>query len=162
MKSLSFPLVLAVAGFAAPALADDDQVARGAYLVSIMDCTGCHTGRMADGAPDPNQYLTGATIGFEMPDLGIFWPPNLTSDPTGIGDWSDEEVATAIRTGERPDGRILAPIMPWMSYASLTDDDVAALVAYLRTLPPTENEVPAPVASGAEAVLPYFAFAVPQ
>ncbi|MCB9958492.1 MAG: cytochrome c [Rhodospirillaceae bacterium] len=162
MKSLSLPLVLALSSFAVPALADDDLVARGAYLASIMDCTGCHTGRTADGMPDPDQFLTGATVGFEMPGLGIFWPPNLTSDATGLGDWSDAEVATAIRTGERPDGRILAPIMPWMSYASLSDDDVAALVAYLRTLPPTPNDVPGPIASGNEAVLPYFAFVVPE
>src|SRR5690606_12073504 len=123
---------------------------------SIMDCEGCHSGRTPEGAIDPDQHLTGGTIGFELPGLGIFWPPNLTRSAEGLGDWTDEQVAAAIRTGARPDGRMLAPIMPWPSYAALTDEDVAALVAYLRTLPPSPHAVPEPMAEGGQGPLPFF------
>lgn len=134
---------------------------RGAYLAAIMDCGGCHSGRTADGAPDPAQQLTGGTLGFELPGLGIFWPPNLTPDPQGIGAWSDEEVVAAIRTGMRPDGRQLAPIMPWESYAALTDADAADLVAYLRSLPVSANRMSAPLPPGAPAPAPFMRFMPP-
>jgi cytochrome c553 len=128
---------------------------RGAYLASIMDCEGCHSGRGPDGAIDPAQHLTGGTLGFELPGLGTFWPPNLTPNPEGLGGWTDEEVAAAIRTGVRPDGRQLAPIMPWQSYAALTDADAADLVAYLRSLPVSANRMPAPLAPGEPAPAPF-------
>lgn len=145
---------LGAVGLAGGALAAD--AGHGEYLANIMDCAGCHSGRTPEGAIAPDQHLTGGTIGFELPGLGVFWPPNLTPSPQGLGDWSDEEVAAAIRHGERPDGRMLAPIMPWESYSALTDDDVADLVAYLRTLPPSENDLPDPMPAGAEAPLPFF------
>ena len=149
--------VLAVAG---PALADGD-VERGAYLATIMDCQGCHSGRTPNGAIAPDQHLTGGTLGFELPGLGIFWPPNLTPSPEGLGDWSDEEIATAIRSGVRPDGRVLAPIMPWESYAALTDSDMADLIAYLRSLPPSANNVPDPAAAGGTGPAPFFRIVPP-
>lgn len=145
-----------------PAAADQASVARGAYLAAIMDCAGCHSGRTPEGAPDPAQHLTGGPIGFEMPGLGVFWAPNLTSDPTGLGRWSDAEIVAAIRTGIRPDGRMLAPIMPALSYAALTDADAADLVAYLRSLPPAASLVPAPVGTAAEARAPYFTVFAPN
>ena len=134
---------------------------RGAYLAAIMDCAGCHSGRTPEGAIAPDQHLTGGTLGFELPGLGIFWPPNLTPSPEGLGDWTDAEIAAAIRTGVRPDGRMLAPIMPWESYAALTDEDVADLVAYLRTLPASSNRMPEPVPSGFPAPAPYFRIVPP-
>ena len=64
-----------------------------------------------------------------------------------------DEIATAIRTGARPDGRILAPIMPWRSYAALTTSDVQAIVEYLRSLPPVTNKVPGPFGLDAKATV---------
>lgn len=145
---------LGMVAAASGALAGDAD--RGAYLAAIMDCTGCHSGRTAGGAIDAAQHLTGGTLGFELPGLGIFWPPNLTPSPEALGAWSDEDVAAAIRTGMRPDGRMLAPIMPWESYAALTDADMADLVAYLRSLPPSANRMPAPLPAGGAAPAPFF------
>jgi mono/diheme cytochrome c family protein len=62
------------------------QEDRGAYLVRIMDCSGCHTPGALKGQADESRYLGGADAGFEIPGLGIFYPPNLTPDPeTGLG-----------------------------------------------------------------------------
>ncbi len=136
--------------------ADPALVERGAYLAQIMDCDGCHTPGVMSGQPDFSRRLAGGTVGFRVGDLGVFWPPNLTSDPaTGLGAWSAEEITAALRTGLRPDGRELAPIMPWRSYSALTEQDMAALVAYLQSLPAVEHQVPEPHAVGAAAPLPY-------
>jgi cytochrome c553 len=152
LKTMTTLGAIALAG---SALAGGDAE-RGAYLAAIMDCQGCHSGRTPEGALDPAQHLTGGTVGFELPGVGIFWPPNLTPAPDGLGSWSDEEVAAAIRTGMRPDGRQLAPIMPWESYGALTDADVADLVAYLRTLPPSANRGPAPMQIGGTVPAPFY------
>src|SRR5215207_8678653 len=102
----------------------------------IMDCTGCHTPGTFLGKPDMQRPLAGSEVGFGTPGLGIFYPPNLTPDPeTGLGQWTEADIVKAVRTGERPDGRELAPMMPWRSYAALTDDDALALAAYLKSLP---------------------------
>ena len=141
--------------------AAEDPVARGEYLARIMDCGGCHTPRGPDGAPDATRSLAGGTIGFEIPGLGVFWPPNLTNHATGLADWTDEEIAAAIRHGQRPDGRVLAPIMPWESYSVINDDDLGALIAYLRSLDGDDNPVPAPIGPGQAATAPYFKFQTP-
>ncbi|HEX2138952.1 MAG TPA: cytochrome c [Woeseiaceae bacterium] len=134
---------------------DSDAVARGKYLVTIMDCIGCHTDGYLVGKPDPDRYLAGSSIGFGGPD-GIVYPSNLTSHrENGIGAWSDEEIIAAIRAGQRPDGRTLAPVMPWPNYASLTDGDARAIVAYLRTVPANDYRPPRPVAAGQKAPSPY-------
>jgi hypothetical protein len=71
--------------------------------------------------------------------------PNLTPDKaTGLGNWTDAQIVAAIRTGKRPDGRELAPIMPYHAFAALTDPDVQAIVAFLRTIKPVSNKVPGP------------------
>lgn len=140
---------------------DADLVARGAYLGRIMDCAGCHMPRDTDGHPDFEAGLSGGTVGFELPGLGTFWPSNLTPHSTGLGNWSDAEIRTAITTGVRPDGRILAPVMPWPGYAGLEEPDLTALVAWLRSMPPVENVVPAPVAPGAQATAPFFRVTLP-
>src|SRR5262249_61075753 len=75
----------------------------------------------------------------------VLAPPTPTPDnDRGLGTWRKDEIVPAIRTGVRPDGRILAPIMPWRGYASLTDSDAAAIAEYLRSLPPVTNKVPGP------------------
>ena len=136
-------------------------VARGNYLVSIMDCTGCHTAGALRGAPDPQRFLAGSDIGFGTPQA-IVYPPNLTPDvDTGLGRWSDAEVVTAITSGQRPDGRMLSPVMPWPSYARLSSDDARAVVAYLRTIPAVSFAVPTPVMAGSDITFPYMTLAMP-
>ncbi|GIX11517.1 c-type cytochrome [Elioraea sp.] len=142
--------------------ADDPMVARGRYLAAIMDCGGCHTGGALIGKPDPNLALAGSTIGFRIPDLGIFYPANLTSDrETGLGTWSEAEIVAAVRTGVRPDGRILAPAMPWHAYAALTDADALALARYLKSVPPVRHAAPPPTGPSETPPAPYFTVVVP-
>jgi len=121
------------------------QVQRGEYLVNIIPCTDCHTPGTFLGHPDMKRYLGGSDVGFEVPGLGVFYGPNLTpDDETGLGKWTKEQIATAITTGKRPDGRILAPPMPIESFKHLTHKDALAIAAYLKTLPPIKNKVPGP------------------
>ena len=127
----------------------DSLIERGEYLASIMDCTGCHTPGALAGAPDLERYLAGSNIGFQLPGLGVFYPPNLTADAdTGLGKWSEDEIMLAVRGGLRPDGRELVPIMPWPSYSALTDEDAQALAAYLKSLPATKFQAPGPFGEG--------------
>ena len=161
-RLLSLLSVLTMAATAATALAQD-ATKRGQYLVAIMDCAGCHTDGALAGKPDPALHLAGSGIGFGAPGLGIFYPPNLTPDPeTGLGGWSEAEMATAIRTGVRPDGRELAPMMPWRSYAALTDEDALAVAAYLKSLPPVRHAVPPPTGPDAKAPAPYLGVIMPE
>lgn len=164
--TLAFPTLagLMLAGaLATPSLAADTaQVKRGAYLAAIMDCGGCHTPGIFLGKPDASRPLGGSEVGFQIPGLGIFYPPNLTPDvETGLGRWSADDIIKAVRTGERPDGRILAPAMPYHSYARLTDPDAKALAAYLKSLKPVSNQVPAPVGPAGKASAPYLTVTMP-
>lgn len=156
-------LAAALVACVATAAQADDQVARGKYLVTIMGCNDCHTPGYFLGKPDFQHALSGSDVGFEMPGLGIHWGPNLTPDPeTGLGKWSDKEIITAVRTGVRPDGRRLVPIMPYAGFATLTDDDAAAIVAFLRTLPPTKHAVVGPTKPGEKAPGPYMTVVMPK
>ncbi len=120
-------------------------VQRGKYLVSIIPCTDCHTPGSFLGHPDMTRYLGGSEVGFMVPGLGVFYAPNLTPDKdTGLGNWTLRQIATAITTGVRPDGRKLAPPMPVDSFHNLTRYDALAIAAYLKTLPPVKNKVPGP------------------
>lgn len=160
MKRLLIVGVLAIPTQAS-ADAADDLVARGAYLATVMDCAGCHMPRGSDGAPLFESGLSGGTVGFEIPGLGVVWAPNLTPSDTGLGNWTDDDVAAAITQGLRPDGRGLAPAMPWPAYAALTEDDVVALIAFLRSLPPADALRIDPLADPAAAVAPFFRVVVP-
>lgn len=125
--------------------ADEAQVARGKYLVTFGGCNDCHTPGYFFGKPDMERMLGGSEVGFAIPELGTFYGPNLTPDTaTGIGGWSAADIVKAIQTGVRPDGRGLAPIMPWRAFASLTEADAQAIAAFLKSLPPIENKVPGP------------------
>jgi len=130
----------------APALARADaKTERGKYLVSLGGCNDCHTPGVFLGKPDFARRLGGSEVGFEIPGLGVFHGPNLTPDKeTGLGNWTTQDIVKAIRTGQRPDGRELAPIMPWRDFAVLTDEDAMAIAAYLQSLPPVKNKVPGP------------------
>lgn len=123
------------------ALGEDGRVARGEYLVTgIMGCGNCHTPQGPEG-PDPAMTLAGGTV-IEEPGLFTAHVPNITQDAeTGIGSWSDVEIARAIREGIRPDGSLIGPPMPVPLYRGLSDEDLAAIVAYLRTVPPVRNAV---------------------
>ena len=125
--------------------ADKKTIERGKYLVSFGGCFDCHTPGYFFGKPDMARYLGGSDVGFEIPGLGVFVGPNLTPDPdTGLGKWTEAQIVTALQTGKRPDGRELAPIMPWRSFASLTKSDAHAIVAYLKSLPRVSHQVPGP------------------
>lgn len=153
---------IVVAASSSVASAADDAVRRGEYLAHIMDCGGCHTTGALIGKPDPAHYLAGSEIGFMIPDLGVFYPPNLTADQeTGLGGWSQADIVKALRTGIRPDGRELAPAMPWRAYASLTNYDAAALATYLKSLPPIKHAVPAMTGPNEHALAPYLAVQPP-
>jgi mono/diheme cytochrome c family protein len=136
---------LAVGLLAQQAFAQSAQVKRGLYLVNIAGCNDCHTPGSFLGKRDVSRTLGGSDVGFALPGMGVFVGPNLTPDKeTGLGSWTNEQIVTAIRTGRRPDGRMLAPIMPYNDFASLTKEDALAIVAYLKSLPPISNKVPGP------------------
>jgi mono/diheme cytochrome c family protein len=145
----AFAVLAAAIGSPPAGAADSELVGRGKYLVTIASCTDCHTPGHLLGKPDMTRHLGGSEVGFEIPGLGVFYAPNLTPDEaTGLGRWSERDIVTAIRTGKRPDGRTLAPIMPWAGLAQLTDSDAAAIAAYLKSLPPVSNKVPGPFGPG--------------
>lgn len=163
MLKISNVLCAAAMCLSAGAANAEDLLKKGEYLSKIMDCGGCHTEGALAGRPDPALRLAGSSIGFAMPDVGIFYPPNLTPDAdTGLGRWSDADVLTAIRTGVRPDGRHLMPVMPWPAYAALTDEDGRALVMYLKSLPAVRHATPAPVGPSEKPVAPYLAPVIPK
>ena len=113
---------------------------RGDYLVnSILNCGGCHTPRGPAGADKP---FAGGNV-FETPAFKVF-TSNLTPDKeTGLGNWTAVQIKNAIMKGNRPDGTVLA-VMPTGYYTVLTARDADAIVAYLRSLKPVKNQIPAP------------------
>jgi len=120
--------------------ADPKLVERGAYLSSILGCPFCHM-PMGPKGPDFSRPFAG---GMEVPEVfGTWIAPNITPHKgSGIGNWTDEQIIAAIREGVRPNGDSMYPIMPFMNFNRMTDDDAKALVAYLRTVPPVDNVVP--------------------
>jgi mono/diheme cytochrome c family protein len=114
-----------------------EGLTRGKYLSeSVMSCnTACHTG-------NETPFIGVAEEIHEGPISGVFAVPNLTSDnETGLGTWTDAEIARAIREGIDKNGKSLV-IMPSSNFHNMSDADVAALVGYLRNLEPAKNEVP--------------------
>ena len=126
------PPVESVAAPAAGATAE-----YGEYLAGpVAHCIECHTPFGPEGRAMYETHLGAGGNEFGSPN-GPVKSANIT--PTGIGDYSDEELEQIIRTGVRPDGTRLAPVMPVWGYAKMTDEDMAALILYLRALPPQEN-----------------------
>jgi mono/diheme cytochrome c family protein len=139
--------LVALAAFAA--MADDSQITRGKYLVTIGGCNDCHTPGYFFGNPDMSRFLGGSDVGFEIPGQRVFVGPNITPDKkTGIGSWTPEQIVKAIQFGERPDGRMLAPIMPWHAYVKLTADDAMAIATFLKSLNPVSNQTAGPFKPG--------------
>jgi mono/diheme cytochrome c family protein len=160
VKSRATPEYLAP--FVLPVTAPDDpQVERGRYLVTLGECHDCHTPKGPDGRPRLDRLLSGHPEGtppapfragvitasltatsFSGP-WGTSFARNLTPDnATGIGTWTAEYFMKVLRTGIRGNGEPLRPLMPWEWIGQLTDDDLKAIFAYLRTLPPISNAVP--------------------
>jgi hypothetical protein len=134
--------LIAVSSMAAQATPQTDH---GKYLVSVVGCTDCHTAGSFTGKPDTAHFLGGSDVGFSIPGLGVFVPPNLTPDKeTGLGNWTTQQIMTAFQTGVRPDGRQLAPAMPYMDFVNLTKEDATDIALYLQSLPPVKNKVPGP------------------
>ena len=114
---------------------------RGAYLVEVAACFHCHSEHNLSDPEFPIlEGRRGAGWDLPEPELGKVVAPNITSDPeTGIGAWTDDEIARAIQEGVSRDGSALFPIMPYLNFRNLTDDDLASLVVYLRTVPPVSQ-----------------------
>jgi len=147
--------------------ANRDLVARGKYMVELLGCGACHTDGALTGDPDFDRSLAGSQTGiaFENPlgdeRPGIVYPSNITPDPdTGIGDWSDAQIASAIRAGIGRHGSRRITSMPWPGYAKIYDDDVDAIVRYLRSIEPVVHQVPGRVEAGNRAKRPFVYFGV--
>jgi hypothetical protein len=88
------------------------------------------------------RYLGGSDVGFSIPGEGVYVGENLTPDnETGLGAWTSDQIVTAIRNGKRPDGSVLSGVMPSASFSRLTDEDAAAIAAFLKSIPPVNNKV---------------------
>ncbi len=135
--------------------ADRQLVAHGEYLVELLACGACHTHGALIGEPDSERGLAGSRIGIAFINPlgddrpGIVFPPNITPDmETGIGGWSDAQIGNAIRAGKGRYANSSIVVMPWPGYARLSQGDVTAMVAYLRSIEPVEHQVPNRVLPG--------------
>lgn len=146
---------------------------RGKWLVTIGGCHDCHTPwKMGPNGPenDMTRMLSGHPQDLVMPPVpalppgpwgvvasltntawagpwGVSFTANLSPDKeTGTGAWTDADFIATIRSGRHLGrGRQILPPMPWFNYATLSDDDLKAIYAYLRTIPPISNKVPEPL-----------------
>lgn len=118
------------------------QLERGKYLMEgAVACGNCHFARGDKGQPLLERGLSGGML-FDEPPFKAY-AANITPDKdTGIGKWTDAQLAKAIREGVRPDKRLIGPPMPIEFYRHLSDADLAAIIAYLRAQPAVKNEVP--------------------
>lgn len=148
-----------------------DPVKRGEYLVTIMGCNDCHSPkRMGPNGPEliPGLMLSGYPSTLVTPPLvegatkngwvslwadlttavgpwGQTYAANITSDSTGIGVWTEDQFKKALKEGKFKgmDGtRPIMPTMPWQNYKNITDEDVKAIFAYLKSTKPVKNVVP--------------------
>jgi mono/diheme cytochrome c family protein len=169
---LGLAILLPIVG-AAVAQDDPEMVKRGEYLVTAMGCGDCHTPfKMGANGPEPDmaRMLSGhpAEIAITAPAAlgepwlsassatntahsgpwGVSFTANLTPDPeTGVlRDYTVEQFIQMMRTGRKQgQGRPILPPMPWPPFGHLTDDDLAAIFAYLKQIPPISNKVPDPL-----------------
>jgi mono/diheme cytochrome c family protein len=121
-----------------------ERLRRGDYLVhAVMHCMGCHSQYVEKSNPPALASKEGSgQVLFEEGGFRIV-APNITSDPeTGIGKWSDDAIARAIREGIAADGSTLFPIMPYEHFRDLSDEDLASIVVLIRSLPPAHSDLP--------------------
>lgn len=122
----------------------EERIERGEYLANaVMVCVDCHSMRDFTKYADP---VTGARFAGggeeftkELGAPGDFYAPNLT--PYNLKDWTDDEIYRAITAGVSKDGRALFPGMPYHLYGQASKEDIYAVIAYLRTLEPVENQI---------------------
>jgi mono/diheme cytochrome c family protein len=135
--------------------AAETSLERGRYLVNgIVACGNCHTPKGAEMQALPNMELSGGVV-FDAPVFHAVAGNITPDDKTGIGSWTDEQIANSIRNGTRPDGSIIGPPMPIQLYRNMSDTDVLAIVAYLRSVKPISRpvekssyKIPLPVSYG--------------
>ncbi|MBO9616952.1 MAG: c-type cytochrome [Dyadobacter sp.] len=159
-------------------VASEDAVRRGEYLVTVMGCADCHSPKKMTPqgpAPDMDRFLSGynsaqplgkvdqsiiktgewvvfngQSTAFAGP-WGVSFAANLTPDETGIGTWTFDQFNTAMRKGKfkgLPNTRALLPPMPWPNYMNMTDADMRAVFAYLKSIKPVSNVVPSHIPPG--------------
>ena len=158
-----------------PESQSNSQVRRGQYLVQFGGCSDCHTPKkMGARGPedDAARFLAGHPEDTKLPSppslpagpwfattagltawsgpWGICYSSNLTPDAnTGLGIWTEEMFIKAMRTGKHYGAsRDILPPMPWQSLSRLTDEDLKAIFAFLRSIPPVRNHVPDPLPPG--------------
>ena len=178
VTAVSFVLVVACTPREATQQASSqDPAARGGYLAVIGGCDDCHTPKLMTPqgpVPDTTRRLSGHPAGERLPAFpgavlgpdkwaaaannhltawagpwGVSFAANLTPDETGMRAWTDSLFIVTMRTGKHMgSGRPILPPMPYWSLAAMTDDDLKALFAYLRTLKPVSNQVPTPLPPG--------------
>lgn len=118
---------------------------RGEYLVrSVVGCLECHSIYNQKASPPVLLSKEGAgRVIFEQGEVRLV-APNITSDPeSGVGKWSDDAIARAIREGVSADGNTLFPMMPYKLLRHMSDEDLASVVVFIRSLPPVRSELPA-------------------
>lgn len=116
----------------------DQRLARGQYLVeNVAACFHCHSEHdLSDPAVPIAAGMKGAGWEMPVPELGKVVAPNITPDKaTGIGTWTDDEIARAIQEGVNKQGKPLFPLMPYMNFRNLDDEDLASIIVYLRSIP---------------------------
>jgi cytochrome c oxidase cbb3-type subunit 2 len=120
-----------------------NPVKRGAALVETLNCTLCHSPVDEQFRALPGMRLAGG-LKVRLGPFGEFVSYNLTSDKeTGLGNWTDDQIKQAVTRGTRRDGSRMMPFpMDWASFSSLKPQDLDALIAYLRTVPPVSNRIP--------------------
>lgn len=157
-----------------PIPTQSEMIARGEYLVAAIGCDDCHSPKiMGPKGPEliqelrlsgypasrPTQQpdtgalrrgwmLMGADLTSAVGPWGISYAANITSDETGIGSWKESNFITAMRTGKLKgleNGRPMLPPMPWFNFAKLTDEDLKAVFAYLKSTKPVQNIAPPPM-----------------
>jgi hypothetical protein len=122
-----------------------ERLERGRYLATnVVPCVGCHSLRdwKLPGAP---VAAGNEGAGHPWADEGIPWlvAPNITPDrETGAGSWTDDMIARAVREGIGHDGRALFPLMPYEAFRALSDEDLASIIVYIRSLEPRKNALP--------------------
>lgn len=157
-----------------PQMSLNDSIKRGQYLVKTIGCHDCHSPkRMGERGPEeiPELALSGFQQTDSLPPInkttmdsgwmlmkgdltafvgpwGVSYAANITSDDTGIGNWTVEQFKRAMKEGKlkgEKNGRTLLPPMPWENFAKMTDEDLESMFKYLQSTTPVENAVPAPI-----------------
>jgi hypothetical protein len=138
----------------AAAETERDLVSRGQYIFTAVQGCACHTPRNPDGSQNTALFMAGAppnppavgnppTVGWTTKTWKKLYARNITPDAeTGIGKWTEANFIAAMKTGRMPEGRILDPVMPWDRFQAITDSDLRAIWAYIRTLKPIRNKPP--------------------